>query len=114
MRGDGLVNIEIWHGGKFNGNNSYIGGTAEIIDDCDYNYLEYDEFMGLVEDFGYTKIFKCGFRKVSTCESYCFFEDKNSWNDHIIQCVDLENGLLRLYVDAATLLPATYDINDGF
>ncbi|KAH6803191.1 Biotin/lipoate A/B protein ligase family [Perilla frutescens var. frutescens] len=110
---DGLVRLELWHGGKFVGDNSYVGGKVEMFEDFDYSCSDYDYVVGAVRYLGYTEIFKCGFKEISEIESYVFFHDDSSYDNNICWCVDNENDVLRVYVDVGFLIPAANGVMRG-
>ncbi|KAH6772968.1 hypothetical protein C2S51_011372 [Perilla frutescens var. frutescens] len=49
---DRKVRLELHHGGKFVGDNAYIGGKVDIIEDYDYCLFDYDELLFLMEELG--------------------------------------------------------------
>lgn len=93
---DGLIMVELHHGGKYIRENAYFGGTVEIMAEYDPTDLLFEELESFMKRNGYHSVLKYATRKVGDIEEYVFFHDEASLNECMDNDINWENKCFKL------------------
>lgn len=100
---DGLITLELYHGGMFKSEDHYVGGKIRVEHQFHIDCLTYKELEVFVKSMGYVSSLKYALRDETLSEKYYFFYDEKSLADVLNLHILYRNSLcLKVYIMALT------------
>lgn len=95
----GSIDLHLHHGGKFIGENEYVGGKMELFDDVNYSDITLQQLEVLLKELGYQSVRKWGFRENAQIDKFFIFSDEAVYCDKFCEYVDFVEGFMEVYCE---------------